>query len=97
MLILDEPTAALGVKQAGIVLNYIVKAKQRGLAVILITHNPNHAYPVGDHFVILSRGRIIADARKEQMSEQQLINLMAGGEDLLLLREELAELLEADV
>jgi len=96
VLILDEPTAALGVKQAGIVLNYIVKAKKRGLAVVLITHNPNHAYPVGDHFVILSRGKIIADARKEQMSENELINLMAGGEDLKLLRRELAELLEED-
>ena len=52
VLILDEPTAAFGVKQAGIVLRYIVMAKKRGVAVIFITHNPNHAYPVGDHFVI---------------------------------------------
>ncbi len=92
VLILDEPTAALGVKQAGIVLHYIVQARRRGLGVIFITHNPNHAYPVGDHFVILRRGRILGDYRKEEISQQELINLMAGGQDLVKLQEELAAL-----
>jgi simple sugar transport system ATP-binding protein len=94
VLILDEPTAALGVKQAGIVLHYIVKAKRQGLGVIFITHNPNHAYPVGDHFVILRRGRVLADYRKDAVTQQELVNLMAGGEDLVKLQQELAELLE---
>ena len=97
VLILDEPTAALGVKQAGVVLHYIVKAKRRGLGVVFITHNPNHAYPVGDHFVILRRGRVLGDYRKEEISQQELINLMAGGEDLVKLQQELEELLEEDV
>jgi simple sugar transport system ATP-binding protein len=97
VLILDEPTAALGVKQAGIVLHYIVRAKRRGLGVIFITHNPNHAYPVGDHFVILRRGRILADYRKEELQQDQLMNLMAGGEDLTKLQQELAQLLEEPV
>jgi simple sugar transport system ATP-binding protein len=96
VLILDEPTAALGVKQAGIVLHYIVKAKRQGLGVIFITHNPNHAYPVGDHFVILRRGRVLGDYRKDQISQQELINLMAGGEDLVKLQQELQELLEGE-
>ena len=96
-LILDEPTAALGVRQAGIVLHYIVKAKQRGLGVIFITHNPNHAYPVGDHFVILRRGRILGDYRKDEITQQELINLMAGGQDLVKLQAELAALLEQPV
>ena len=96
VLILDEPTAALGVKQAGIVLHYIVKAKRQGLGVIFITHNPNHAYPVGDHFVILRRGRILADYKKAEVTQQELINLMAGGEDLVKLQRELAELLEEE-
>ena len=56
VLILDEPTSALGVKQAGVVLQYILQARERGIAVIFITHNPHHAYPVGDRFVILNRG-----------------------------------------
>ena len=96
VLILDEPTAALGVKQAGIVLHYIVKAKCQGLGVIFITHNPNHAYPVGDRFVILRRGRILGDYRKDEIAQQELINLMAGGEDLAKLQQELAELLEGE-
>jgi simple sugar transport system ATP-binding protein len=96
VLILDEPTAALGVKQAGIVLHYIVKAKRRGLGVIFITHNPNHAFPVGDHFVILRRGRVLGDYRKEELTQEQLVNLMAGGEDLVKLQQELAALLEEE-
>jgi simple sugar transport system ATP-binding protein len=94
VLILDEPTAALGVKQAGIVLNYIVKAKRRGLGVIFITHNPNHAYPVGDHFVVLRRGRVLGDFQKHEITQEQLVNLMAGGEDLAKMQQELAQLLE---
>jgi len=92
VLILDEPTAALGVKQAGIVLHYIVQAKRRGLGVIFITHNPNHAYPVADHFVILRRGRVLADYQKEELPQDELMNPMAGGEDLVKLQQELAQL-----
>jgi len=94
VLILDEPTAALGVKQAGIVLHYIVRARQQGLGVIFITHNPNHAWPVGDRFIILHRGRVLGDYRKGQVSQEELINLMAGGEDLVRLQREMAALLE---
>ncbi len=97
VLILDEPTAALGVKQAGIVLHYIVRAKRRGLGVIFITHNPNHAYPVGERFIILRRGRVLGDYRKDEISQEQLVNLMAGGEDLTKLQQELARLLEEPV
>ena len=56
VLILDEPTAALGVKQSGVVLRYITAAKEQGFGVIFITHNPHHAHMVGDHFVLLNRG-----------------------------------------
>jgi simple sugar transport system ATP-binding protein len=94
VLILDEPTAALGVKQAGIVLHYIVRAKQRGLGVIFITHNPNHAYPVADHFIILRRGRVLGDYQKKDLKQDELMNLMAGGEDLVKLQQELADLLK---
>jgi simple sugar transport system ATP-binding protein len=97
VLILDEPTAALGVKQAGMVLHYIVQAKRRGLAVIFITHNPNHAWPVGDHFIILRRGRVLGDYRKDEITQSDLMNLMAGGEDLIKLQEELALLQEQPV
>jgi simple sugar transport system ATP-binding protein len=89
VLILDEPTAALGVKQAGVVLRYIVKAKQRGVAVVFITHNPHHAYPVGDHFVILRRGHVFGDFAKDEVSLEQLVQMMAGGAELDTLTHEL--------
>ena len=91
VLILDEPTAALGVKQAGTVLKYIVQAKNRGIGVIFITHNPHHAYPVGDHFVILRRGQIYGDYKKEEVPLEQLVQMMAGGADLEVLQHELEE------
>jgi len=82
VLILDEPTAALGVKQAGVVLRYIVQAKQRGVGVIFITHNPHHAYPVGDHFVILRRGQVFGDFPKSELGLDRLVQMMAGGEEI---------------
>ncbi|GAA0282298.1 ATP-binding cassette domain-containing protein [Actinomadura nitritigenes] len=92
-LVLDEPTAALGVKQAGTVLRYIVQARERGLAVIFITHNPHHAYPVGDRFLILNRGRPIGYRTKDGITREELTALMAGGAEL----EELAHELDAAV
>ncbi len=89
VLILDEPTAALGVKQAGVVLRYIVQAKQRGVGVIFITHNPHHAYPVGDHFVILRRGQVYGDFSRKELSLDKLVQMMAGGAELETLAHEL--------
>ncbi|MGZ5383371.1 MAG: ATP-binding cassette domain-containing protein [Acidimicrobiia bacterium] len=91
VLILDEPTAALGVKQAGVVLKYILHAKNRGIGVIFITHNPHHAYPVGDHFVILRRGKVYGDYAKEELPLEQLVQMMAGGADLEVLQHELEQ------
>jgi simple sugar transport system ATP-binding protein len=92
VLILDEPTSALGVKQAGVVLRYIVQARERGLAVVFITHNPHHAYPVGDRFLILNRGRAIGNYAKSEISRDELVRLMAGGSELEELSHELDEL-----
>ena len=91
VLILDEPTAALGVKQSGVVLRYIIQAKERGLGVIFITHNPHHAYPVGDRFLILKRGRSLGYWTKSEITMGELTGLMAGGSEL----EELTHELEA--
>ena len=89
VLILDEPTAALGVKQSGVVLKYVVQARERGLGVIFITHNPHHAYPVGDRFLLLKRGRTLGYYRKEEISREELTALMAGGAELEQLTHEL--------
>jgi simple sugar transport system ATP-binding protein len=89
VLILDEPTSALGVKQAGVVLRYILQARERGVGVIFITHNPHHAYPVGDRFVVLNRGQCIGSYRKEEIDQTELVRLMAGGSELAELEHEL--------
>ena len=90
LLILDEPTSALGVKQAGVVLRYIVQARDRGLGVIFITHNPHHAYPVGDRFLLLKRGRSLGDFAKSEVSLSELTQMMAGGAELEALTHELS-------
>jgi len=89
VLILDEPTSALGVKQAGMVLKYILQARDRGVAVIFITHNPHHAYPVGDRFVILNRGQSLGSYPKREIDQPELVRLMAGGRELAELEHEL--------
>jgi len=89
VLILDEPTAALGVKQSGVVLRYIIQARERGLGVIFITHNPHHAYPVGDRFLLLKRGRVLGYYEKDDVTRDELTGLMAGGAELEELSHEL--------
>ncbi|HEV8163975.1 MAG TPA: ATP-binding cassette domain-containing protein [Actinomycetota bacterium] len=96
VLILDEPTSALGVKQAGVVLRYIVQARARGLGVIFITHNPHHAYPVGDRFTILNRGRSYGTFTKAELSREELVQMMAGGRELEELGHELEEFAQTE-
>jgi simple sugar transport system ATP-binding protein len=89
MLILDEPTAALGVKEAGVVLRYINKAREDGLAVIFITHNAHHAWAIGDTFTLLNHGRSEGTFAKEDTTRETIIQLMAGGAALEELEHEL--------
>ena len=89
VLILDEPTAALGVKQAGVVLKYIIQARERGLGVVFITHNPHHAYPVGDRFLLLNRGKQKLDCTYDEIDLEHLTQEMAGGDELAALSHEL--------
>jgi simple sugar transport system ATP-binding protein len=82
VLILDEPTAALGVKQASHVLRIVNEAKRRGLAVVFITHQVMHAMAVGDHFAVLIRGAVAADFRRGEKTREEITDLMAGGETM---------------
>jgi simple sugar transport system ATP-binding protein len=97
VLILDEPTAALGVKQSGVVLKYIAAARDRGLGVIFITHNPHHAYMVGDHFTVLRLGTVELSAARSEIGLEELTNHMAGGAELAALKHELAQVRGVDV
>jgi simple sugar transport system ATP-binding protein len=89
VLILDEPTAALGVKEATHVLRIIMQARQKGIAVILVTHNVTHAMTVGDHFAVLIRGALAADFRKGERTREEITDLMAGGEAMAELEAEI--------
>jgi simple sugar transport system ATP-binding protein len=97
VLILDEPTSALGVRQSGIVLKYIIQAREMGRAVIFITHNPHHAYPVGDRFVLLKRGRMLGSYLKSETSIAELTALMAGGAELEELSHELQSAVDPSI
>ncbi|MFG3025690.1 ATP-binding cassette domain-containing protein [Streptomyces sp. NPDC048254] len=97
VLILDEPTAALGVKQSGVVLKYVAAARERGLGVIFITHNPHHAYMVGDHFSVLRLGTLELSAERSEITLEELTNHMAGGTELAALKHELSQVRGVDV
>ena len=82
VLILDEPTAALGVKQSVNVLKLIHRARARGISVIFITHNVNHAYPVADSFTLLNRGKSMGTYAKAAISKEAVLDMMAGGAEM---------------
>lgn len=82
ILILDEPTSALGVKEAEVVLRLIQKVRTDGIAIILITHNVHHALTVGDHYIVLIHGSVAADFRRGQKTREEILDLMAGGEKM---------------
>ena len=94
VLILDEPTAALGVKEAAHVLKIVMQTRQKGIAVIFITHNVIHALTVGDHFAVLIKGAKAADFRKGEKSREEITDLMAGGEHMAELEAEIAGYME---
>ena len=90
VLILDEPTSALGVKEATFVLRLMTQARAEGVAIVFITHNATHAMTVGDRFTVLIQGRVAAEFARGEKAREEVINLMAGGEKITELEEELA-------
>ena len=78
VLILDEPTSALGVRQSGVVLKYILQARERGIAVVFITHNPHHAHMVGDRFYLLNRGQMTNEFERKTVTREELVKAMSG-------------------
>jgi len=91
VLILDEPTSALGVKQSGVVLKYVLQARDRGVAVVFITHNPHHAHLVGDRFYLLNRGQMTHEFERRTVTREELVRAMAGGAELEALAHELED------
>jgi simple sugar transport system ATP-binding protein len=97
LLILDEPTSALGVNEAAIVLRHMIRARARGLGVVFITHNVHHALAIGDRFVILSRGRLAGTYPSAEIDEAKLSKLMGGGAEFDALQRELAAIKDGDI
>lgn len=85
VLILDEPTSALGVRQTANVLATIDKVRKQGIAVVFITHNVRHAMAVGDRFTVLNRGQTLGTAERGQITPEELQDMMAGGQDMVAL------------
>lgn len=82
VLILDEPTSALGVRQTSNVLATIDKVRKKGIGVVFITHNVRHAMAVGDRFTVLNRGKTLGTAARGDIKAEELQDLMAGGQEL---------------
>ncbi|HTW29600.1 MAG TPA: ATP-binding cassette domain-containing protein [Acetobacteraceae bacterium] len=89
VLILDEPTSALGVRQTANVLSTVDRARRKGVGVVFITHNVRHAMAIGDRFTVLNRGRTLGTAERGQISQEELQTLMAGGQELVELEDSL--------
>ncbi|MHA1129137.1 MAG: ATP-binding cassette domain-containing protein [Alphaproteobacteria bacterium] len=85
LLILDEPTSALGVRQTANVLANIDNVRKQGIAVVFITHNVRHAMAVGDRFTVLNRGKTLGTAKRGEITPEELQDLMAGGQELATL------------
>ncbi len=85
VLILDEPTSALGVRQTANVLATIDKVRKQGIGVVFITHNVRHAMAVGDRFTVLNRGQTLGTALRGEITHEELQDMMAGGQELVQL------------
>lgn len=89
VLILDEPTSALGVRQTANVLATVDKVRKQGIAVVFITHNVRHALAVGDRYTVLNRGQTLGTAQRGQITPDELQDMMAGGQELVALEDSL--------
>jgi ABC-type sugar transport system ATPase subunit len=78
ILILDEPTAALGVKETGRILNMILELKKKGLSIIFITHNMEHAFLVADRFFVLRVGEKVGERRKGETNPEEIVKMITG-------------------
>ena len=85
VLILDEPTSALGVRQTSNVLATIDKVRNQGIGVVFISHNVRHALAVGDRFTVLNRGKTLGTATRGEITPEELQDMMAGGQELATL------------
>jgi D-xylose transport system ATP-binding protein len=78
LVILDEPTAALGVRESRQVLELVQRLPEHGIAVILISHNLDHVMQVADRAVVLRQGRYVGEAPPTRAHHERLVSLIVG-------------------
>jgi D-xylose transport system ATP-binding protein len=78
VVLLDEPTAALGVPQTKLVLELIGRLRERGLGVVVISHNLANVFEVADRIVVLRLGRTAGDFKAEQTTEEHVVSAITG-------------------
>jgi ABC-type sugar transport system ATPase subunit len=81
IVILDEPTSALGAREAGNVLRLIKEAAEQGTSVIVISHNLEHVIEVADRAVVLRQGRYIGEEEPTKETQEKLVSMIVGGGD----------------
>lgn len=79
ILLLDEPLAALSIKESRKVHEMIIKMKNSGATIVYITHNVYHVYPIADRFVLLDKGKKLAEAEKEEVTPEEIMETIATG------------------
>src|SRR4029453_13506333 len=78
VVIMDEPTAALGVAQAGMVLDLMREVRNSGIPVVFISHNMPHFFEVADRIVVLRLGRVVAQLDPKDHTIDDAVSLMTG-------------------
>jgi len=81
VVILDEPTAALGLRESRQVLDLIVRLRDEGCAVIVISHAMDHVMEIADRAIVMRRGRIVGEEVPRPENRMRLVSLIVGGED----------------
>jgi D-xylose transport system ATP-binding protein len=79
LVILDEPTAALGVAQTRQVLDLVKRLAEQGLAVILISHNLHDVFEVADNITVLRLGQNVAEYKRKEVTEEQVVHAITAG------------------
>jgi ABC-type sugar transport system ATPase subunit len=79
IVILDEPTAALGVREAQHVLQIVKELKNKGASVIIITHNMEHAFAVADRFQVIRLGAVVGVRKRSETGIDEIVKMITGG------------------
>ncbi|HHF09016.1 MAG TPA: sugar ABC transporter ATP-binding protein [Candidatus Atribacteria bacterium] len=78
ILIMDEPTAGLGVEESQKILELISELRERGISIILISHNLEHVFCVADRIVVLRSGEVVGEKRTNETSQSEIVHMMMG-------------------